>query len=324
MASSAQHQLNSARKTIYDLDRAMLEAFTDELGERKWDDEHATYTRELNPEEKRLIADMEVVFTRCRDTMDKVVKTYTNHLEETCAKPLTHNTPDEEAKLATVMDTKEEYKVVRTAYSDAMIDIDAQLSTGGSPSTASQKKLEESKKTYEYMSDRLCEDALRYERIYRDELAQRVSTHFTAEQLLLKGIYSSMKDFSPYSQGLTLNWQDMRAARRANLSAAKESRYKRDDDGYSDGDGDLSDRLSNLPTPSSSRRRTNDDDGDDNGSHSGLSGLASDIQRKGSHAASAISSSAKNAQKSLTEMVAAHGTKTAAKSASKSVKSPFN
>lgn len=312
LASSAKHQLVTAQKTLYELDTAMLTAFYDELGERKWDDEKATYTRVLNPEERRLVSDMQLVFSRCRETLDKVVESYATHLDDICEKPLTFNTPEEEAKLATVMQTKEEYKAVRTEYSDTTIDIEAELSTGSSPSSSLQGRLDEAKRSYEAMSDRLCNDALQYERVYRDELAQRVSAHFTAENHLLRGVASAMKNFLPYSQGLTLNWQDMRSTRRANLAAAKDRRFGRDDDGYSD--GDLADRL---PSPGPKDKRDSTEE-DAPGSPS-LSSLSAEVQRRGSNAASAISSASKSAQKSIQGMVTSYGTKAAAKSAKSSL-----
>lgn len=329
LANTAKHQLASARKTLHELDCAMVEAFNDELGERKWDDEKGTYTRMLNPEERRLVSDMERVFNRCRDTMDKVVASYVDHLDETMTKPLTYNTPDEEARLATVMETKEEYKAVRTLYSDAMIDVDAELSTGSAPSHGAQARLDEAKKSYEQMSDRLCEDALRYERIYRDELAQRVSAHFLAEQHLLRGVATAMRDFMPYTKGLTLDWQEMRATRRTNLAAAKGTKF--DDD-----EADVTNRLNDLPLPGSSSnsppsRSQSAKDVDsgglhDNGSSSSnpFSNIAADVQRKGSNAAAAISSAGKSASKNISDMVSSYGTKTAAKSTAKSMKSPFS
>lgn len=330
LAHSAKQQLVTVQKTMQELDSLMVEAFNDELGERKWDEERGTYSRNLNPEERRLVSDMERVFNRCRDTMDKVISSYVAHLDETTKKPLTYNTPDEETRLGTVMETKEEYKAVRTVYSDAMIDADSELATGGSPSTATQARLEEAKNSYENMSERLCEDALRYERIYRDELAQRVSAHFLAEQHLLRGVALAMRDFMPYTKGLTLDWQEMRAARRTNLAAAKGSRHDDDDD------VDLSDRMNQLPLPvspsassasvSASGSHSHNDRGgsiDATDGSNPFSSIAADMQRRGSNAAAAISNAGKSASKSFSGMVSSVGTKTATKAATNSVKSPF-
>lgn len=322
LARSAEFQLKTVRKTLEELDSAMLESFNDELGERKWDDDKATYTRELNPEERRLVSDMERVFKRCRETMDKVVGAYCTHLEETVEKPLTFNTPEEESRLARVMETKEEYKLVRTTYSDAMIDVDAELSTGTAPNSQTQQRLDEAKKSYDQMSDRLCEDALKYERIYRDELAQRVSSHFLAQSHLLRGVSTAMKDFLPYSQGLTLNWQDMRATRRANLTQAKQRERRGDDDNDS-----LNDQFSHLPTPSSSPNNdsgANRDSDLGGGSSSTLGNLSEELQRKGSNAATAISNAGKSASKTISGVVSSYGTKAATKSATHSVKSTFS
>lgn len=330
LAVSAQAQLESARKTLFELDRAMLDAFNDELGERKWDQEESTYTRSLHPEEKRMVADMQRVFDRCRETMDKVTGAYMEHLDNTANKPLTYNTPDEEARLGTVMQTKEEYKAVRTLYSDAMIDSDAELATGGAPSTATQQRLEDAKRAYEEMSERLCEDALRYERIYRDELAQRVSAHFTAEQHLLRGVSTAMRDLAPYTRGLTLDWQQLRITRRANLVAAKQAAFEDDEA------DDLADQLNNLPVPGESHigsssngggggtsiptsPRSESEGGAGSGAANPFGNIAADLSKRGSHAASALSSASKTASKSISDIVSNYGAKGAAKAATKSM-----
>eukprot|EP00737_Agarophyton_chilense_P002011 gb/GEZJ01002276.1/.p1 GENE.gb/GEZJ01002276.1/~~gb/GEZJ01002276.1/.p1 ORF type:complete len:365 (-),score=71.91 gb/GEZJ01002276.1/:351-1445(-) len=302
LAVSAKIQLKETQKTITDLDRAMLDAFRDELGERKWDDDKGTYVRELHPEEKRLVADMERVLSRCRETMGRVVDSYLEHLEDTAKKPLTYNTPDEDMKLAKVMETKEQYKLVRTLYSDAMIDQDAELASGGNPSSAIQTKVDESKRTYEEMSEKLCDDALKYERIYRDELAQRVSSHFMAEQHLLRGVSLAMKDFMPYTKGLTLDWEEMRTTRRSNLAAMKRGGF--------DDDEDLSELMTTAlprPEPPSSEKK-------EKSGSSPLGEIASDISHGASSAAQALSSAGKSASKSISGIVASYGAKSAAKS----------
>lgn len=330
LAHSARLQLSAAHKTLVELDTAMIAAFNDELGQRQWDDTQSTYTRLMNAEERRLVSDMERVFTRCRDTMQKVVFAYLDHLQQTEDKPLTYNTPDEEARLATVMQTKEQYKSVRTIYSDAMIDQDAELSTGASASHATQRRVEEAKKAYDEASECLCDDALRYERIFRDELAQRVSAHFLAEQHLLRGVSSAMRDFMPYTKGLTLDWQQMRETRRTNLAAEKASRYVDDDDDITDGMHELP--LPGVPSETrsslSSRKHDNHDDTDSidgaTTSTNPFGNIAADMQRKGSNAAAALSSAGKSATKSISDMVSSIGTKAATKTATKSVKSSFS
>lgn len=313
LATNAKHQLKQAQKTILELDSAMLDAFKDELGERKWDDAKGTYTRALHTEEKRLVADMERVLTRCRGTMEKVVSTYLEHLEDTAVKPLTYNTPDEDAKLEIVMETKEKYKAVRTLYSDAMIDIDADLASGGNPSMAAQQKVDDAKREYEEMSERLCEDALRYERIYREELAQRVSGHFMAEQHLLKGVSSAMNGFSPYTRGLTLNWEELRSTRKANLAAAKRLGYMEDEG------GSMEILHSSLPATDSinSENKRGGIRADKTAASNPFESMTSDLSYSASQAATALGNAGKNASKSLSGMVASYGAKSAAKSAAK-------
>lgn len=211
---------------MVELDRAMLDAYKAELGDRKWDEEKGTYTRALHPEEKRLVNDMERVMTKCMETMDRVLDAYTEHLDDISRKPLTFNTPDEESKLATVMETKDEYKIIRTLYSDAMIDADADLAAGKDLTEVKKEKVAETKEKYDLMSERLCDDALKYEQIYREELAQRVSAHFTAEQQLLRGVASAMKDLYPYTRGLTLDWEDMRQTRKTNLTEMRKGTFE--------------------------------------------------------------------------------------------------
>lgn len=300
---------------MVELDRAMLDAFKDELGERKWDEEKSTYTRAHHTEEKRLVADMERVLNRCRETLDKVVSSYTEHLEDIAKKPLTYHTPDEDAKLATVMESKEEYKLVRTQYSDVMIDYDAELASGGNASSSTQQKVDDAKRAYEEMSERLCDDALKYERIYREELAQRVSAHFLAEQHLLKGVSSAMKDFMPYTRGLTLDWEEMRTARRANLAAAKRGGYDDDED-----EGLSEIMTSSLPSAGELSNAENKRDGvrANKGSASNPFGnMASDISSSASSAATAIGNAGKSAGKSIQGLVTSYGTKSAVKSATK-------
>lgn len=301
LAVSARSQLKETRKTISELDRAMLDAFKDELGERKWDDEKGTYVRALHPEEKRLVADMERVLNRCRETMGRVIDAYLEHLDDISKKPLTYNTPEEDARLAKVMETKEQYKTIRTLYSDAMIDQDAELASGGNTTNATQAKVDEAKRTYEEMSEKLCDDALKYEHIYRDELAQRVSAHFMAEQHLLRGVSASMKDFMPYTKGLTLNWEEMRATRRANLAAAKRDSF--DDEDFSNF------MTSSLPPPEAQ----NEERQVEKGSGNPFGGIASDISHGASSAAHAISNAGKNASKSISGMVASYSAKSAVK-----------
>lgn len=223
LAAQCDAELAALRATANALDRAMLDAYRDELGDRRWDDGAGGYVRVLHQEEKRLVADMERALVRANGTLDKVVGTFSAHLKDVAEKPLTFHTPEEDASLETVMATKEEYKEIRTLYSDAMIDADAQLATGADPSPALQQKVDEAKRAYEDMSERLCDDALKYEHIYREELSQRVASHFVAEQHLVRGVVSSMAGFYPYTRGLTLDWQEMRSARRTALAA-------RDDD----------------------------------------------------------------------------------------------
>lgn len=294
---------------MLELDQAMLDAFKDELGERKWDDARGTYTRDLHSEEKRLVVDMKRVLNRCRETMDKVVGAYLEHLDDIVHKPLTYNTPDEDARLATVMSTKEEYKTVRTLYSDAMIDLDADLATGSSPKPSKQELVDRTKHDYEEMSERLCDDALKYEHIYREELAQRVSAHFMAEQHLLRGVNTAMKDFMPYTRGLTLDWEEMRNTRRANLAAAKRGTLDDDDD-----DGGLSRHMNeSLPGPSEEGKR--DGMRADPSSSNPFGNIASDVSHTASSAASAIASAGKQTSKSISNIVQQYAAKPAAKKA---------
>lgn len=217
LATTADNELTRLRKTITALNRAMLDSYTAELGERRWEESSSSYVRVLHSEEKRLVSDMERALTRSMQVLDKVLNNYQAHLHDVAQNPLTFHTPEEDAQLATVMQTKEEYKEIRTLYSDAMIDCDAHLATGAEPSAVLQEKVDHAKKKYEDMSERLCDEALKYENIYREELSQRVAAHFTAEQHVLRGVSSAMRDFYPYTRGLTLDWQELRITRKAAL-----------------------------------------------------------------------------------------------------------
>lgn len=321
LANSAKSQLKQAQKTMVELDRTMLDAFKDELGEREWDDSKGTYTRVLHSEEKRLVQDMERVLSRCRETMDKVIGAYLEHLDDTSSKPLTYNTPDEDVSLTRVMQTKEEYKSARTLYSDAMIDVDADLAAGGNPTPGKQQRVDEAKRTYDEMSDRLCDDALRYEKIYREELSQRVSAHFMAEQHLLRGVSTAMKDFLPYTRGLTLDWEEMRNTRRVNLAAAKRGDYG--DDGTS------SHFASALPEPGAYDEGHGKRDGMRRDSSSSnpfgnmgnrASDLTSSAKSSASAASAAIAKAGKNTSKSISEIVSSYAAKPATKSALDNVK----
>ncbi len=287
LASSAKTQLKAARKTMVELDRAMIEAYKAELGERKWDDVKGTYTRALHPEEKRLVEDMERVLEKCMKTMDRVLDSYIAHLEDTARCPLTFNTPDEEDRLKRVMETKEQYKMIRTLYSDAMIDADAELATGGDLSESKKEKVAETKEKYDRMSETLCDDALRYEQIYREELAQRVSSHFTAEQQLLRGVSTAMKDLYPYTRGLTLDWEDMRATRKSNLGKK---------DPFEEDDIDPGARAS-LPMASSS---------DSAGSSSKGSNPFGNLSATASGAAAAVANAGKMTSKNVSDIISAY------------------
>lgn len=300
LAASAKNQMKSARKTMGDLDRAMLDAYKAELGERKWDEEKGTYTRVLHPEEKRLIADMERVLARCMETMDRVLDSYLEHLEDTANKPLTFNTPDEDSRLERVMQTKEEYKVIRTLYSDAMIDADADLATGGDMSAAKKERVEDTRQKYDQMSERLCDDALKYEQVYREELAQRVSAHFTAEQQLLRGVSTAMKDLYPYTRGLTLDWEELRTTRRANLAAAKRGTFD-------DADADINASVaSSLPRPSDYSTRNRSDSDTNRSSSKPSSNPFGNLSSTASGAAAAVASASKMTSKNVSNIIAAY------------------
>jgi hypothetical protein len=323
LATTAATQLAALRSTVTALDRAMLDAYRDELGDRRWDDSSTSYVRVLHPEEKRLVADMERALARSTQVMDKVLAGYTGHLEEVAEKPLTFHTPEEDAHLATVMQTKEEYKLIRTVYSDAMIDADAHLATGADPSPSLQQKVDDAKHQYEQMSERLCDDALKYEHIFREELSQRVAAHFTAEQHLLRGVSAAMRDFYPYTRGLTLDWQDMRAARKTALAAAKSNS---DDPAMAHHvDGSLppppSSPFAPQPLASTGNPFGDDDDGSEpapqlgSSASSGSSNLrvdqATKVVSSASAAAATAATNAGNAirhkSKGLTSMLASYG-----------------
>ncbi len=309
LANNAKLQLKNARKAIAELDRAMLEAYKAELGDRKWDEEKGTYTRALHPEEKRMVNDMERVMSRCMETMDRVLDAYTEHLDDTAKKPLTFNTPDEESKLETVMATKEEYKVIRTLYSDQMIDADADLAAGKDLSEVTKEKMAETKERYDAMSERLCEDALKYEQIYREELAQRVSAHFTAEQQLLRGVSSAMKDLYPYTRGLTLDWEEMRQERKTNLASARNGGFE--------SEFDVGGAHPALPPPGATKPKPTDASGDAN-KGSPFESVQSQAATAAAAAASTLSKVGKSAQANVTNLLNTYGpskTKTASTAA---------
>lgn len=198
--------LKSVRKTLIDLDKAMMEAYKAELGELKWDEtSNAAPVRLLHPEEKKRVADMERTMARCMETMSRVLDSYTEHLEDTSRKPLTFNTPDEQARLNSVSEAKKKYFKARTLYSDYMIDADAELAAGKDLSDHLRERMEESKAAYDQAGDIVIEEAMKYEQVYREELAQRVSAHFTAEQQLLRGVGSAMQDLYPHTRRMTVS-----------------------------------------------------------------------------------------------------------------------
>lgn len=327
LATQTESQLKTLRETTEQLNRAMLDAYRDELGDRRWDDATSGYVRVLHTEEKRLVADMERALLRAGQTLDKVLAAYQTHLADVAEKPLTFHTPEEDAHLATVMQTKEAYKEVRTLYSDAMIDADAQLASGGDPSPALQQKVDEAKKQYEEMSEQLCDEALKYEHIYREELSQRVASHFVAEQHLVRGVGAAMAPFYPYTRGLTLDWQEMRAARKtalenrdtddAALSAKMSASLPRVGGvGRAGSDGD---RFSSPPLASRSSsgnpfgESADMGGGSDAGSSSGAGGVgkkAGDMAGKAGEEASKAAKSAgeavRSASKGLTDMLASY------------------
>lgn len=246
LASRLKSELHTANATATELNDALLACWKAELGERTWDADRGVYTRTLHSEEKRLVEETASVVAAAVAKGDSVLKTYTDHLDDLVDKPLTFNTPDEAARLEAVMETKEGYKLVRQAHSDAMIDVDGVLAGGGEPSDALKRSAEEAKRAYEEMSERLCEQALRYEAIYRDELAQRVAGHFTAQHLYLRALPTAAAGVYPMMRGLTIDWQTLRATRRANLEAAK-----RGEGGMGAGDLDGV-TVASLPKPGGS------------------------------------------------------------------------
>lgn len=306
LATASIAQINGAKDSVAALNEAMLDAYKAELGDRKWDEPTSSYTRVLHPEEKRLVADMERALARSMQTLTKVLDTYTAHLQDVADRPLTFNTPEEESRLETVMQTKEEYKDVRTAYSDAMIDADAHLSTGADPSPNLQQRVDEAKRTYEDMSERLCDDALKYEHIYREELSQRIAAHFTAEQRFVRGVESAMRDFYPYTNGLTLDWQQMRAARKSALANKPRAELPYD----SSLDESLPPAETSSPSSSARTGASSTASKSANGPLDGVvdsaSKAASAAQSAASTAASSVGSAARSASKGISDALSSY------------------
>lgn len=203
LAKDAKQHLKNARKSMIQLDEAMLNAYKAELG-----DMDGTGERVLSPEEKKLVSDLERVVTRCNETLNRVLDAYTEHLEDLVKKSITFSTPDEQSRLAAYSESKKKYNKVRTVYSDQMIDADSRLAEGKDISETLKQRMEETKEKYDEASGRVIEDGHKYEIIYREEIAQRVSAHFTAEQQLLRGVGSAMKDLYPITRGFNLKAGD--------------------------------------------------------------------------------------------------------------------
>jgi len=227
LAEQYKKQLNATLETAVELTECLTNTWKDELGERQWDQEKKAYVRRLHPEEDRLIHEMKGALTKFNEALANVASSFFRNLDEMKDRPLTFCTPEEQSRLDQIAKTKEEYKVIRTEYSDAMIDLETELDSSGEANPKTEERVEASKERYEQKSEELTRVALNYESLFRDELSQRITAHFTAQMHFVRGINAAYKDFYPLTKSLGLDWQDIRARRKAD---ARETTEDDDDD----------------------------------------------------------------------------------------------
>eukprot|EP00183_Erythrolobus_madagascarensis_P005950 CAMPEP_0185846334 /NCGR_PEP_ID=MMETSP1354-20130828/2012_1 /TAXON_ID=708628 /ORGANISM="Erythrolobus madagascarensis, Strain CCMP3276" /LENGTH=251 /DNA_ID=CAMNT_0028546455 /DNA_START=33 /DNA_END=788 /DNA_ORIENTATION=+ len=140
--------------------------------------------------------------------------------------------------------TKEEYKLTRTEYSDAMIDLEMEISASAEPRARTQQRVEEKRVQYEEYSEKFAHDALQFETLYRDELTQRIAAHQTAQLHMLRGASAAFKKFYKYSKALTLDL----AALEAQVATAD-----REMDDVDCDEDDAAAAAATLPRPVSSK-----------------------------------------------------------------------
>mmetsp|Transcript_7613 Transcript_7613/g.23080 ORF Transcript_7613/g.23080 Transcript_7613/m.23080 type:complete len:411 (+) Transcript_7613:83-1315(+) len=216
------HQLTAMLETVSDMNKLMLETWEEELGDRNWDDQKGTFSRTFDPEEKALIGETEGAFKAFETDLKTVKETFFQALDETIAKPLTHCTPEEEKRLRQINARKEEYKIIRTQYSDAMIDYETEVASGGEARQRTLNLVEEARKNYEEHSDKLTESALHFEQLYREEICQRIESHFLSLHHFVRGASSAFNEFYPHLKTISLDAREQRAAIRRHVEAYKQ------------------------------------------------------------------------------------------------------
>mmetsp|Transcript_7680 Transcript_7680/g.13931 ORF Transcript_7680/g.13931 Transcript_7680/m.13931 type:complete len:407 (-) Transcript_7680:697-1917(-) len=204
-ANSIRSHVAKAVEYSMKLNEFMLETWKEELGLRDWDETNKVYVRKLSAEEDRTVNYIAAAMTQFKESIGATCTAFETALQDVEDRPLTFCTQEEETRIATMKRTKEAYKLSRTEYSDAMINLEMEQASGVEPRQKTIMKVEEKQAQYDELSNKFAEDALKFETVFRDELSQRIASHFTSQLHFLKGMLSGYKQFYPYTKSLTLD-----------------------------------------------------------------------------------------------------------------------
>ncbi|KAJ8905076.1 hypothetical protein NDN08_001587 [Rhodosorus marinus] len=215
------NQLNHLIETATTLNELMLDVWKEEMGTREWDEEKEEFIRIYDGEEKAAIHEMDEAASGFVTNLKTARDTYVQSLMDSIKTPLTLGTSEEEKRVKQIQVRKDEYKHVRTQYSDAMIDYERECAGGNEPSRQTLDRVEDARARYEEYSDRLTEASLHFEKQYREEVCQKIETHFYASNKFIRGVNTSYHQFYPHVKSLSLDARTYRSAVSKNVEEAK-------------------------------------------------------------------------------------------------------
>eukprot|EP00189_Rhodosorus_marinus_P008455 CAMPEP_0184754782 /NCGR_PEP_ID=MMETSP0315-20130426/44800_1 /TAXON_ID=101924 /ORGANISM="Rhodosorus marinus, Strain UTEX LB 2760" /LENGTH=413 /DNA_ID=CAMNT_0027234217 /DNA_START=118 /DNA_END=1359 /DNA_ORIENTATION=- len=215
------NQLNHLIETATTLNEMMLDVWKEEMGTREWDEEKEEFIRNYDGEEKAAIHEMDEAANGFATNLKTARDTYVQSLMDSVKTPLTLGTNEEENRVKQIQARKDEYKHVRTQYSDAMIDYERECSGGNEPSRQTLDRVEDARARYEEYSDRLTEASLHFEKQYREEVCQKIESHFYSSNKFVRAVSASYHQFYPHAKSLSLDARAYRAAVSKNVEEAR-------------------------------------------------------------------------------------------------------
>ncbi|KAA8496858.1 hypothetical protein FVE85_0587 [Porphyridium purpureum] len=247
LASSLRSHIDKTVDRAMELNALMLDVWKEELGAREWDEGARAYVRTMGSDDQQTLSKLEEAYDSFQQGIKTACDSFYRSLLDTESQPLTFCSAEEEICVSNIKKIKEKYKVARTEYSDAMINLEMEQSTGNEPRQKTVQRAEDKQRIYEEQGEKFAEEALKFETMYRDELAQRVSAHFTAQMHFARAVSSVVKEVHPFTRSLTLDLEVLKAQLR------KDAEQDLSDD---DMDVDLQQAKKTLPPVDSMGKRS--------------------------------------------------------------------